>query len=267
MATNPQFQEPPRPRLERMPPPSSEPVLFQDTLLDDRIKTRRGSATVISFVLQCLLVGIVVLIPLIFTNALPVEQMVQTTLVAPPPPPPPPPPAAAPSKPEVVKPVQTEIQNNQLLAPTKIPKQIAMIKESAPPPPSTPGVVGGIPGGVAGGQMGGIVGGVVGAAPAPALATPQRVVVSQGVTSGMLLKKVVPEYPAVARTAHIQGAVELSAVIGKDGKIQDLKVISGQPMLAQAAINAVRQWRYKPYVLNGQPVEVQTTITVNFKVT
>ncbi len=265
MATNPHVQEPPRPELRAVEPRLHEPVMFQDTLLDDRIHTRRGPATIVSFLFQFGLVALAVLIPLIFTDALPLKQVMSTTLVAPPPPPPPPPPAA--KTPEVTKPVTSEIEaTGHLLAPTKIPKQVAMIKESAAPPPTAPGVVGGVPGGVTGGQMGGVIGGVIGSVPtaAPKLATPQRIQVSQGVTEGLLLKKVVPQYPSIARQAHIQGAVQLSAVIGKDGSIQNLQVISGHPMLVQAAMSAVKQWKYKPYVLNGQPVEVQTTITVNF---
>ncbi len=238
--------------------------MFEDTLLDDKIRTHRKSATAISFLLQVVIVGFLVLIPLIFTEALPLKEMTQTMLVAPPPPPPPPPPAAA--TPKVVKPVVSEVTNSGALrTPTQIPKTVAMIKESAAPPPTT-GVMGGVPGGVPGGQMGGVVGGVIGAVPtaAPKLVAPQRIRVSQGVTEGNLLHKVTPDYPPLARQAHIQGAVVLAAVIGKDGTIQNLHVISGHPMLSGAAINAVKQWKYKPYVLNGQPVEVETTITVNF---
>ncbi len=239
--------------------------MFEDSLLDDKIKTRRKSATALSFILQAILIGIIVLIPLIFTEALPLKQMTETMLVAPPPPPPPPPPAA--KAPQIVKPVVSETTTTgSLRTPTTIPKTVAMIKESAAPPPTTAGVVGGVPGGVPGGQMGGVVGGVIGAVPtaAPKLVAPQRVRVSQGVTEGNLVHKVTPEYPPMARQAHIQGTVVLSALIGKDGGIQNLQVVSGHPMLTSAAINAVKQWRYKPYILNGQPVEVETTVTVNF---
>jgi protein TonB len=74
-----------------------------------------------------------------------------------------------------------------------------------------------------------------------------------------------PEYPHVAKVAHVEGTVVLEAVIGKDGAVKDLRAVSGPPMLANAAIAAVKQWRYKPYYLNGQPTEVDTTIKVNFK--
>src|SRR5581483_9491773 len=98
----------------------------------------------------------------------------------------------------------------------------------------------------------------------PKVQTPQRVRVSQGVSEGLLVHQVRPTYPPLARAARIQGAVVLQAVIGKDGTIQNLRLVSGHPMLTQAAIEAVKQWRYKPYFLNGEPVEVDTQITVNF---
>src|SRR5664280_2577939 len=93
----------------------------------------------------------------------------------------------------------------------------------------------------------------------------QQVQVPQGTSQGLLISKVQPTYPPLARLARIQGTVVLHALIGKDGTIQDLSVISGHPMLIPAAMDAVKQWRYKPYVLNGEPVLVQTTINVNFE--
>lgn len=94
---------------------------------------------------------------------------------------------------------------------------------------------------------------------------PQRVRVSSGVSSGLLIHKVSPAYPPDARSAHVQGTVLLQALIGKDGRIIDLHVITGDPMLSPAAIGAVQQWRYKPYLLAGEPVEVETQIQVNFQ--
>ena len=114
--------------------------------------------------------------------------------------------------------------------------------------------------------MGGVIGGIISSTPVavPKVATPQRVRVSQGVSQGLLIHQVKPTYPPLARQARIQGAVVLQAVITKDGTIQGLKVVSGHPMLTPSAIDAVKQWRYKPYFLNGEPVEVETAITVNF---
>lgn len=89
--------------------------------------------------------------------------------------------------------------------------------------------------------------------------------VSGMVVEGMLIRKTVPVYPAVAHAARVEGTVVLGAVIARDGTIQNLHVISGHPLLLQAALDAVRSWRYRPYLLSGEPVEVETTINVIFK--
>jgi protein TonB len=154
-----------------------------------------------------------------------------------------------------------------LRTPTKIPEKVQMIKEEeAPPAAGIGGVVGGVPGGIPGGQMGGVIGGIISSTPVavPKVATPLRVRVSQGVSQGLLIHQVKPNYPPLARQARIQGAVVLQAVIAKDGTIQGLHVVSGHPMLTGSAVEAVKQWRYKPYFLNGEPVEVETVVTVNF---
>src|SRR5258706_5652346 len=98
----------------------------------------------------------------------------------------------------------------------------------------------------------------------PKIATPQRVRVSQGVMQSVLVKRVNPEYPSEARKGRIQGTVVMHAIISKAGDIATLDLVSGDPMLAPAAIDAVRQWKYKPYLLNGKAVEVDTQIAVNF---
>ena len=239
--------------------------MFEDSLFESggKLKTKRGRTTSISFVIQAVIIGVLVLIPLLFTEALP-KAMTMTFLAAPPPPPPPPPPPAAVVH---VKKVETDIVNNQLRQPTRIPKQVKMIKEDTSPPPVDAGVVGGVPGGVPGGSMGGVMGSILANnnAPAPKVAPPQRIRVSSGVTQGLLVRRVEPQYPQMAKIARVQGAVVLAAVIGKDGAIQNLHVErSASPLLNQAALDAVKQWKYRPYILNGEPVEVDTTITVNF---
>ena len=241
--------------------------MFEDSLLESggRLKTKRGRTTTFAIFLEIIAIGIMVLLPLIFTEALP-KQMTMSFLVAPPPPPPPPPPAAAPVK--IVKQIQTDIVNGALRTPTKIPQKIQMIKEEEAPPPAmaSSGVVGGVPGGIPGGSMGGVMGSIIssGSAIVPKIATPQRVRVSAGVTSGLKVRDVKPNYPPLARQARIQGQVVLHAVISKDGSIEGLTLVSGHPMLAPAAIDAVKQWKYKPYLLNGEPVEVDTEVMVNF---
>jgi protein TonB len=244
-------------------------MMFEDSLIESggKLKTKRLWTTLFSVFLQAILIGVMILIPLIYTEALPKQQLM-TFLVAPPPPPPPPPPPAP--TPQVVKIVQTDIQNGRLQTPSKIPQKVAMIKEEEAPPPvsSMGGVMGGVPGGVPGGQMGGVLGGILASTPtaAPKLAV-QRVRVSQGVSEGNLISQVKPPYPPMAKMARVQGQVVLQALISKQGTIQNLRVVSGHPMLVQAALDAVKQWRYRPYLLNGEPVEVETQITLNFSLT
>jgi len=240
--------------------------MFEDSLIESggKLKTKRGQTSIVAFIIEGIIVGIMVLIPLIFTEALP-KGTTMFMLVAPPPPPPPPPPAAAVV--QHVKQIQTDIVNGELRTPTKIPQKIKMIQEDeAPPAMATTGVVGGVPGGVPGGSMGGVIGSVLSSTPvaAPKMAAPTRVRVSSGVSTGLLVRKVPPVYPPLARQARIQGVVVLQAQISKDGTIQNLQLISGHPMLAPAAIDAVKQWKYKPYLLNGEPVEVDTQVQVNF---
>jgi len=95
-------------------------------------------------------------------------------------------------------------------------------------------------------------------------AVPKKVNISAGVAVGMLVQKTVPVYPPIAKAARVSGTVVLQATISKSGSIQDLKVISGPAMLQSAALDAVRTWRYRPYLLNNEPVEVETTINVIF---
>ena len=140
--------------------------MFEDSLLesggrDSKLHRRGPWATVLSFVIQAAMIGVLVLIPLLYTQTLPKEQLMVYLVAPPPPPPPPPPPAAAPMAPKAVVKPSTQIDNGQLKAPTKIPEKIAMIKEDTPPPAAA-GVEGGVVGGVPGGQMGGVVGGVLG---------------------------------------------------------------------------------------------------------
>jgi len=128
--------------------------------------------------------------------------------------------------------------------------------------------VGGVPGGVAGGSMGGVLGGVIGGigtAPPPPKPKPTGPIrVGGNVQAARIVNRVQPIYPPLARQTRISGTVRLHAIISKDGTIQQLEVISGHPLLQQAALDAVRQWRYQPTLLNGEPVEVDTTIDVIF---
>jgi protein TonB len=165
----------------------------------------------------------------------------------------------------VHKKITTDIVDGALRTPTKIPKKIERIVEDEAPPPQNAGVMGGVIGGVAGGSAGGVLGGVLSAAnAAPPKVAPQKVRVSSGVASGLLMSPIRPTYPQIAKQARIQGSVVIQATISKTGAIENARVVSGHPMLVQSALEAVKQARYRPYLLNGDPVEVETTVTVNF---
>ncbi len=153
--------------------------------------------------------------------------------------------------------VRANTMNDQLSAPTRIPKQVV---DNAPAPASF-GAAGadGLGGGSANaGIFNGHAQNVVKAAPSKPL------VISSGVATGMLIQRKPPDYPPIAKTARVSGTVELHATIATNGTIKDLHAVSGPAMLRQAAVDAVRNWRYKPYLLNNQPVEVETTINVIF---
>jgi protein TonB len=183
---------------------------------------------------------------------------------------------------KVVKVIPRQFDAGRLLAPKSIPKEIAVIKEDELPPPvsAAAGVVGGVPGGVPGGSMGGVLGGIIGATPtaapppppppvkeAPKPVTPQRIRVGGNVQAARLINQPKPPYPPLARQARIQGVVRFTAIIGKDGRIENLQLISGHPLLVQSATDAVKQWVYQPTLLNGEAVEVVTQIDVNFTLT
>jgi periplasmic protein TonB len=172
------------------------------------------------------------------------------------------------------KPTARLIQAGKLMAPREIPKQVNIIKEDAPPPDvGAVGVTGGVAGGVPGGQIGGVLGGIIGGAPSaappppppPKPVTPSKVVIGGSVMAAKRIDHTQPVYPALARQAHISGQVVIHAVISKDGRVTDMNVISStHPLLIQAALDAVRQFRYSPTELNGSAVDVDTTITVIF---
>ncbi len=243
--------------------------MFEKVLLETNrsIQSRQRSATLVSFILQAVIVVTIAVIPLLVTQALPTKELT-TMLVAPPPPaPPPPPPAARAATPKAPVVKVNQVTLNALRAPTQIPKTVDMKPEMAAATPTAPtmaGVMGGVPGGVQGGTVGGVLGGVLnsGNSLPP---KPNLVRVSQGVTEGLLVHKVTPQYPPAAKQQRVQGTVVLKAVIGKDGRVENIQPEQGSPLLIAAAVNAVKQWRYKPYVLNGNPVNVETTVTVNFR--
>jgi periplasmic protein TonB len=231
--------------------------MFEDSTFESahRIKSKSGRWMLVTGSINCAVLVVAILLPLIYPEALP-SALMATVLTLPPPPPPPPPP------PEVhVVHVQSEMMNNQLTAPTKIPHNIQMVSEKEAPPSSF-GVAGmdGMGGG--NGAMGSMFGS--GNAPKVQVAAPKKINVSAGVATGNLIQKVQPVYPPIAKAARVQGTVVLQATISKTGTIENLKVVSGPAMLQQAAKDAVQQWRYRPWLLNNEAVEVDTTVNVVF---
>jgi protein TonB len=235
--------------------------MFEDSLVESGGKLAGGNAwaTAASFAVQILLGGTVILISLIYTEALPRQRLISLL--------------QAPAPPQVAVALQavassarqtSEFDHNVLQLPREIPKSIAIMRDQAPPPGNAVGVVGDVPGGLPVESASGVPE-ILPSAPvllrAPAA---RKVRVSSGVAQGLLIRKVEPQYPSLARQARIQGMVVLQALIGKNGSVQNLRVISGHPMLIQSAVDAVKQWRYKPYYLNGEPIEVETQINVNF---
>lgn len=240
--------------------------MFDDLVISSAhpTHTHKRWTVAVSAIVQVLIVLVFILIPLLVTEALP-KEMVATWITAPAPPPPPPPP---PPKVQVVhQKIVPLIQQGKLTAPTVIPKKVNIIKEEQQPPDvGAVGVVGGVPGGMPGGSAGGVLGGIIGGTggPPPPPKTPERIRVGGNVQQANLIHQVMPVYPEIAKTAHIQGTVILHAIISKDGTVQELQYISGPPLLMRAAQDAVRQWRYRPTLLNGEPVQVDTTISVVF---
>jgi protein TonB len=244
--------------------------MFEQTFVQTG-KTNTTKTVILSFVVQIFAIGVLVILPLIYFQVLPSATLTSLITAPPPPPPPPPPPAAAP--PKVVKVIPRQMDAGKLLVPKVIPKEIKQISEDEAPPSAGMGVAGGVPGGVPGGVGGGVLDGVLSsipkAAPPPPPppkkeANPSIVNVGGRVQAAKLIRNPQPVYPQIARQARISGTVELAAIIGEDGHIQSLNVVSGHPLLRQAALDAVKQWVYQPTLLNEQPVKVNTTIDVIF---
>jgi protein TonB len=155
--------------------------------------------------------------------------------------------------------------DNVVRLPSWIPAQIAILHDE-PASADTAGAPdwGGVPGGT-GPAPSAVINNVIKIPPAmPSVVSASKVRVSSGVAQGLLIHQTRPVYPALAMQARIQGTVLLQAVVAKDGTVQDLRVVSGHPLLVKAAMDAVKLWRYKPYRLNDQPVEADTEIIVNF---
>ena len=232
--------------------------IFRESLIASGKSGRRNPwAAVGSLAFQSLLLLALVVAPLFHTDPLPKREML-TMLYAPP--------SAVASNATRLQPPTPAYTSRSIPVPTP------NTQEAPPPPVNTTGrVVTGFPGGVVGGVPGGALSEVLGSTQGvPVLAkTPEstpikRIRVASRVAEANLIHDVAPQYPPEAGRARVEGTVVLMAVIGRDGSVKDVRLESGLPILAQAAIDAVRQWRYKPYMIDGEPVEVDSRITINF---
>jgi len=227
----------------------------------------KRAAIPLAYVAEALMVGVLVLVPLIYTQALPHALLITEVHILPPPGPPP---AQGPAP--RVRPVH-HAALNAFEAPARIPEGVRRIVENLEPAVPTltagPGVPGGMP--PMGPQEGAGILGSMGIGGPPLPQPPERhtapkapVHIGGDVIAAMGVYQPTPVYPQLAIAAHVQGTVVLEAIIGKNGRVQDLKVISGPALLVRAAMEAVKTWRYQPTLLNGEPVDVSTEISVHF---
>jgi protein TonB len=233
--------------------------MFEDSTFEStgRIRTRSRRWMLAALILNGSILLALILIPLINPEGLP-RTGVLYLVQAPPPPPEAPKPAP---RPEHVAEVRPQFVGGSLTAPRTIPNTILISNAPEAPPSFDISALGATPGGVGNGDSP-----FRARTPVPVVRPEKKgpMPVSSGVMTGQLIYKVTPMYPSIATAMRIEGTVVLQAVISKDGTIENLHVTSGPAMLQQAAIDAVKQWRYRPYLLNGQPVEVETTINVVF---
>ncbi len=247
--------------------------MFDQTFVDGAGKTNKGWTVALSLAGEFAAIGFLILIPLLWTEVLPKTQL-SNSLLAPAPPPPPPAPVA---EAEPVKPARDTpriFHRESVQIPRTIPLEVAIIADLVPsaqlgvnPDASN---IGGVFSELNGGTPG-----VIGVPSPPAAPVVSRteakplparpVPVGGKVQSAKLIRQPKPAYPLIAKSGHIEGTVVLQAIIGKDGTVRDLKVLSAaNPLLVQAAKDAVSQWVYQPTLLDNEPVEVITEISVTF---
>ncbi len=221
---------------------------------------RRGWTTLASFGVQAMALSLLLLLPLIWIQGPPKLQWFESPQILTPPPAP-----APPSSGERRTTQSTNLNGTHIMQPPTIPPTIAILNE--PSAASAPNIdEGGVPGGTGKSRSGvfNSVGPTVEVAPPPPPPAPTHPLRISHWSEGNLIYRVQPIYPPLARQAGIQGPVELRAIISQAGTIEKLVVLRGHPMLVPAAIDAVRHWRYRPYLLNGEPIEVEIEITANF---
>lgn len=237
--------------------------LFEDLIESDVVthKTKQSLTIPLSIGIHAVVLFAVVIVPLLTSEELPeptaaVRAFFVEPAAAPPPPPPPPPPAPkAPTAPKT--PVRPMTEAPKFIAPIEVPEEVR-------PEAGIDLGIEGVPGGVEGGVPGGVVGGVIGGLP-DAPPPPQAVRVGGQIKEPKKLKATIPAYPDIAKQARVQGVVILECTISPQGRVTNVTLLRGVPLLDQAAMDAVKQWVYTPTLLNGVPVPVIMTVTVNFK--
>ena len=210
-----------------------------------KVGSQKWYTVPVSILVHMVVVGGVIIVPLMAMDALPEPSSMMAF-------------AAAPT------PTPTPVTNPNA-APIEPPKEI---KPEAPAPPVANvgvGVPGGVEGGIPGGALGGVVGGLPSAPPPPPPPAPTAPVrVGGNIAPPKKTRDVKPSYPQIAQSARVSGVVIIEATIGPNGKVQNARVLRSIPLLDQAALDAVKQWEYTPTLLNGVPVPVIMTVTVNF---
>lgn len=259
-------------RFEQAIAPQAATDTFMHALLElpSEYERRNPLEWAFSVLLHAVVIASLIIAPLYFSDALDLKAFQNTWIVAPPPPGPPPPPAA-PQVQRAMQSVTRLMQGGRMMAPSVIPKKIAIIKEEPLPPEPGGGAVGGVPGGIPGGTLGGILGGIVSGAASPmaAVAPPpppvKRIIrVGGKVDPPKQIYSAEVKYPAIARAARIEGTVVIDAIIDEQGKVVQARVVSGPGMLIGAALQSVEQWRYEPTRLNGEPVSIEMHVEVHF---
>jgi protein TonB len=233
--------------------------MFEDSTFEStgRIRTRSRRWMIATFVLNASVLVALILIPLIYPEALP-GKLMTILLTAPPSPP-----QEVSRQQEVTRVTRrtSDTIGPQLTVPRQLPKGLGQETGSETILGDTQLLSMNDPIGIPDGNP--FRSGA--ANPVKPVVRPEGPPhISSGVAAGLLIQKTLPVYPPIARASRTEGRVELQAIISKFGTIENLHVVSGSPMLQQAAIEAVKQWRYRPYMLNGEPVEVETTINVIF---
>jgi protein TonB len=241
--------------------------MLEDTMFDHTLgsswndRSRRGLTTLTSLGIQALAVAVLLLLPLLRPQGLPSFHQLSTPVSLGQPSTEPAPAGTRAGAGSAAPHASVDVL---LRMPSRIPKGIPAAGDDPPQLESLGSAIPGTPNGNSSGVAHLFEGGSRPVLPAERPRTVVAPLRISHISEGNLIRRVQPAYPALARSARIHGVVVLQAVISRQGTIENLKVVSGHPMLLPAAVDAVRQWRYRPYILNNEPVEVETQITVNF---